>query len=56
MSLEAKHTFKIQESNMFCKNALPILKFKCCYEDDKVDKFYVYNEVPQFSFLSVNAS
>lgn len=35
---------------------LPLLtfKFKCFYEDDKVDKFYVYNAGPQFSFLSVN--
>lgn len=41
---------------MFCKQCCPPpIKFKWCYEDDKVDKFYVYNAVPQFSFLSVAA-
>lgn len=56
MILEATHTFKIQDSNMFCKECCPpAVQFKRCYEDNKVDKFYVYNAVPQFSFLSVAA-
>lgn len=56
MILEATHTFKIQDSNMFCKQCCPpAVQFKRCYEDNKVDKFYVYNAVPQFSFLSVAA-